>query len=62
MSSDLAMTVFAGGAVFKIDAAEDGIFAVACADLEYGLLGLFFATLVVTVDGLLMFKVGVIGK
>lgn len=62
MSADLVVTGFASGAVFEVDAAEDGIFAVAGANFENGLLDLFFALLILAFDFLLACERGVVGE
>lgn len=54
MSSDLVVAGAAGGAVFEINATEDGVFAVTGADFKNGFLNLFFATLILMFDFLLV--------
>ena len=56
------MAIFASRSILKVDSPQNGVFAIASANFEDGLLNLFFFALIFAVNESLFFEVGVIGK
>ena len=62
MSSDLVVAIFAGGAIFKIDTAENSIFAVAITNFKDSFLDLFLFLLIFACELLSMLEFGIVGE